>query len=304
MNRTFKYALILLALLPVALRAQDGGLFHRLQAITENGIDYYNVDGVIITCQVTNVPLSKRNICQGLKINESDLKESNLITTAANFMFEKIDTLCSPVVQYNTNFIFENEKGHMTHIIYMSPYKRCTELQKTLTPLVLERKIPETVFNKSVFNTLNFAGRKIELGTYMCYWTAVNTVQWPYHGEMNWSVHKDSLDAAQCIDAQFHVSAHCRTKEMDVEIVSDRQVDVWFEGVAAKARKVVHKLKGESAELLECTNDGNTRSLIIYYVAAPVRGNWVSCTMSFWNNDFIEQQSGLPLLLEKVMQLK
>ncbi len=299
-----KYLFILLALLPATLWAQDNDLLNRLQAITENGIDYYNVDGVTITCQVTNIPFSKENISKGLSVKESDLKKSDLTIPAANFMFERIDTLCSPIVQYNTNYIFENEKGYMTHIIYMSPNKRCTELQQMLTPLILEKKIPETAFNKRFFDTLNFAGRKVELGTYFCRWTGVNSVQWPYHGQMDWSVHKDSLDAAQCIDIQYYITVHCRTKELNTQIVSDQQVDVLFEGVPVKACKVVHQLKDESTELLKDAGDGNTRSLTIYYVVAPVRGNYVSCVMSFWNNDFIEEQSVLPSLLEKVMQLK
>jgi len=42
--------------------------------------------------------------------------------------------------------------------------------------------------------------------------------------------------------------------------------------------------------------------LTAYYVACEVRNNYVSCVMSFWNNDQINE-SGLPPLLEKVMQL-
>lgn len=43
--------------------------------------------------------------------------------------------------------------------------------------------------------------------------------------------------------------------------------------------------------------------LTVYYVALEVRGNYVSCVLSFWNNDVITEK-GLPPLLEAVMQLK
>jgi hypothetical protein len=45
------------------------------------------------------------------------------------------------------------------------------------------------------------------------------------------------------------------------------------------------------------------KTLTIYFVAAPVRENNVSCVMSFWNNDQINS-SGLSPLLEQVMKLK
>ena len=43
--------------------------------------------------------------------------------------------------------------------------------------------------------------------------------------------------------------------------------------------------------------------LTVYFVAAPIRGNFVSCVMSFWENDQINP-GRLPPLLEQVMKLK
>jgi hypothetical protein len=43
------------------------------------------------------------------------------------------------------------------------------------------------------------------------------------------------------------------------------------------------------------------KTLTIYYVAAPVRGNYVSCVLSFWNNDTITE-NGIAPLLEEVMK--
>lgn len=298
--------LILFAWLPALLFAQNkpanNKLFERLQAITENKVDYYDVDGVTITCQVTQIPFSKENICKGLSIQESELKKSSPAIAATNFVFEQIDTLCGDILQYSTNYIVQNEKGNITHIIYMSVNKRCDELQQILTPLILEKKIPESVYNKKFFNTLNFAGRKIELGTYACGWTNVNCVQCPYHGEMSWSVHKDSADAALSVETQRYVTANCKMQA--AQPTADEWVAVVFENQPLKARRITYRFEGETAALLLNTGGGNTHSLTIYYVVAPVRGNYVSCILSFWNNDLLEEASGLPSLLEKVMQLK
>jgi hypothetical protein len=46
------------------------------------------------------------------------------------------------------------------------------------------------------------------------------------------------------------------------------------------------------------------KSLTVYYVAEKVRGNYLSCIMSFWDNDEINPETQLPPLLEKVMKLE
>ena len=306
--RTLKYFLFFFIFLTVGAFGQQESsarLFERLQAISENNIDYYNIDGITISSQVINIPFSKENICKGLSsLKESVLSKSVIFLSQKNFVYEKIDTLCNKFLQYNTNYFIENEKGHITHIIYMSIDKQCAELQKTLTPLIVEKKIPETVFNKEFFNTLNFAGRKIDLGTYACRWTNVNCVQCNYRGEMNWSVHRDSLDAVKSVEQQRYITANCNFKKGDAKAVIENEINIIFEGQPLKASRITYQLEGEIGKLLLNTGGGNTRSLIIYYVVAPVRNNYVSCVMSHWNNDFLEEESGLPLLLGKVMQLK
>ena len=77
-------------------------------------------------------------------------------------------------------------------------------------------------------------------------------------------------------------------------------VDILFEGTATKAKKVIYDLTGITS-LLASASGGKT--LTIYYVAAEVRGNAVSCVMSFWNNDTLTE-NGLAPLLEEVMTLK
>ncbi|WP_255405149.1 hypothetical protein [Tenacibaculum sp. MAR_2010_89] len=43
--------------------------------------------------------------------------------------------------------------------------------------------------------------------------------------------------------------------------------------------------------------------MTFYYVSTKVRDNYVSCLLSFWNNDTITK-NGLAPLLEEVMKLK
>ena len=77
-------------------------------------------------------------------------------------------------------------------------------------------------------------------------------------------------------------------------------MEVIFEGTPTTAKKVIYDFTGVKS-LLARTSDG--KNLTIYYVASKVRENYVSCVMSFWNNDNITK-NGLAPLLEEVMQLK
>jgi archaellum component FlaF (FlaF/FlaG flagellin family) len=113
---------------------------------------------------------------------------------------------------------------------------------------------------------------------------------------MNWSVHQTLEDAAQSVHNQYTVI----TMKRGGKIISEDSVDVIFEGHAVKAKKAVYDFKGIKS-LLVGMSGGKT--LTIYFVASPAAKNFVSCVMSFWNNDSIGT-NGLPALLEEVMQLK
>ena len=124
----------------------------------------------------------------------------------------------------------------------------------------------------------------------------VNNVQCRYYGQMNWSVHKDLDDATKTVNNQFEsIKARKNGK-----IVADTTVNVIFEGTETTAKKVIYDFTGMTSALVGMSGG---KTLTIYFVAAPVRQNSVSCVMSFWNNDQINP-SGLAPLLEQVMKLK
>lgn len=144
-------------------------------------------------------------------------------------------------------------------------------------------------------DSINFAGRKIKLGT-SCNWTNVNTVQCPSYGEMNWSVHKELEDAKNTVDQQFAITK----SRNNGKVISEETVEIEFEGTETTAKKVIYDFTGITSVLV---NMSGGKTLTIYYVATEIRGNYVSCVLSFWNNDTITE-NGLAPLLEKVMKLK
>ena len=84
------------------------------------------------------------------------------------------------------------------------------------------------------------------------------------------------------------------------KVISEEEVKIVFEGAPVSAKKVVYDITGVNSLLVGMSG---AKTLTIYYVAKEVRGYFMSCVLSFWNNDQINE-SGLPALLEEVMQLK
>ncbi|MBQ0788286.1 MAG: hypothetical protein KBT69_12345, partial [Oceanihabitans sp.] len=114
--------------------------------------------------------------------------------------------------------------------------------------------------------------------------------------QMNWSIHKVLEDAKKTVDQQFTITKLRKSGK----VISEELVDIEFEGTDTKAKKVIYDFTGMTSVLASMSGG---KTLTIYYVATEVRNNYVSCVLSFWNNDTITE-NGLAPLLEKVMKLK
>lgn len=276
---------------------ENNPLFTRLQAISNNGTDFFNVDGIEITSQALAGEFTKKNIAKKFKkfsIKEADLNQSDTTIINQNFYVEKTEEITTGVIQ-NTSYYFVETSTGIKAITFGSINKTDKELERELIPLIVNNNIPSTLYEPINIDSINFAGRKLPLGR-SCRWMGINNVQCPYYGQMNWSVHKTLQDASSSAESQFKV---IQAKKQG-KVVSEENVNVVFEGSEVKAKKIVYDFKGVTS-LLAGMSGGKT--LTIYFVAAPVRQNFVSCVMSFWNNDAINP-SGLTPLLEQVMKLK
>lgn len=270
----------------------------RLKAINNQTIIFYNIDGIDFSSQTFNSEFSEKGLKKlykkySIKENDSKTKDEQLENN--NFFITKSDNVAENINQISSYYFVENKDKRVT-VFWFGYYGNLNkEFERKYVNLILNDEIPNEVFEPMTIDSIDFAGRKIELGD-SCYWTNINTVQCPYYGEMNWSVHKTYESAKNSIDNQFSVTKN----KKGGKILSEEEVDVVFEGTETKAKKVIYDFTGVKS-LLAGMSGGKT--LTIYYVACEVRDNYVSCCMSFWNNDTITE-NGLAPLLEKVMQLK
>ena len=286
-------------LIAVAAFAQnENQLLNRIQGIYSDGIDFFNVDGIEITSQTKAEEFSKKNILKcfsKLKIKEKDLIRGDSTLNFRNFYVVKKDEEPKGVHNSVSYYFVESKYNQILAITFASLMATNQALERQLVPLLRDGAIPPRVFNSLNADSIDFAGRKIKIGR-NCGWRGVNNMQCPSYGQMSWSVH-GTLESAQR-DINSQITRIFSLKKG--KTVLDTAVAVVFEGAAVSARKITYDFTGLTSLLL--TMEGGKR-LNIYFVVAPVRNNYVSCVMSFWDTDQINK-SGLPPLLEKVMSLK
>ncbi len=293
-----KLCTLILFFVITASIAQHDAIFERLQAINSNDVVFYNIDGYTITSQTFNYTFTEKNLKKiyrkySIKNKASKIKDEQLPYN--NYYVNTDDILTTNLVQNNSIYFVEDQEKRITIIQFSAINKRNKVFERTLVKPIIEHRIPKENFASMTVDSINFAGRKIKVGI-DCGWTNINTIQCPYNGEMNWSVHKELQDARNTIEQQLEITK----SRKNGKVISEEIINIVFEGTDTKAKKVVYDFTGLTS-LLASMSGGKT--LTIYYVATKVRGNYISCVLSFWNNDTITE-NGLAPLLEKVMTLK
>ena len=275
-----------------ATYAQELPLLDRLSAIKNGNRDFYAIDGYIITNEDLKLPFDEKGFKKAyrkLKINAQDAQSNPRIHTD-NYLVNRDKE------EYVESLYFVKSPANTISLVWFSKLRdREVEVEESLVNLIVENKIPQELFAPTDARSIDFAGRKIPMLD-DCYFTGINIVQCPYNGEMNWGIYRTLEDAQQAVADQFAANKQRKI----VKPIEEQEVEVLFEEVPTKAKRVVFDIKGVASALAGMSG---AKTLTVYYVAQVVRNRPIACVMSFWNNDNIKN-TGLPLLLSRVMQLK
>jgi len=274
--------------------SQENNVLERLSVLNNNGKIWYNIDGYSITSEKFNNTFDEKGLKKVFRkhqITDSDVKTKDDQIKFNNLFISKQQKIADNNFQTNNYYFVENPDKTVSVIWFIKNGKTDKETEEKMVNLIIENKIPEENFVPMKITSINFAGRKIELGN-SCYWTFLNTVQCPYLGEMNWSVHRDLESAKEAVENQLNITK----SKKGGKVASEEIVDVEFEGLQTKAKKVIYDFTGVASALAGMSGGKN---LTVYYVAENIRNKNVSCVMSFWNNDQINPETKLPPLLEK-----
>jgi hypothetical protein len=288
---------IILISLPTIIFAQEtfeNNILDRLCGLKIEGKPYLNLgeyaiftDSVLRTFNPKSIKKLKRKYKLKKVKNESTFKgisEHNKVISKKEIYKGKFQEITT---------VYFIDKGNQIDIIgfYSIDYRDTLE-EQSLVKLYLENKIPESIFMEYPVSKVDFIGREIELNN-SCNWMNVNSIQCPYFGQMNWSLHQSLENAKKQTEIQYQIT---KGKEM-AEVLSEDEVQIIFEGKETTAKRMKYKAKIPKF-LMNGSNE-----LIIYYVSEEVRGRFVSCVLSHYTSDKVTE-NGVPPLLEKVMKLK
>lgn len=293
-----KLILFFFLLCSISYGQLNDDLFSRLQAISNSGIDFFNVDGIEITSQKIYTSFSPKSISKSFKqykIKKSELIIGDSLLGIQNYYIFKTQEKPKGLHNNMSYYFVKGSDNSILGFTFASINKMNKDFERKFIKLVVQNKIPKSVYNNLQIDSIDFAGRKIPLGS-SCNWMGVNNVQCRYYGQMNWSVHNDLEDAKITANNQFESVIFRKNGK----VVMDTLINILFEGTETTARKIIYDYTGVTSALVGMSGG---KTLTIYFVATAVRDNYVSCVMSFWNNDQINP-SGLPPLLEQLMKLK
>jgi hypothetical protein len=273
-------------------------LFKRLNGIKNQEFCFYNIDGYEISSLKMSGKFTAKNISKKykkLKVKENELIHSDSSIDLQNYYVHKSENVQEDIVHHSSYYFLKTQENEISAVTFNSYNEVDIDFQRQFVRLVLDAMIPDNIYSSITTDSVNFGGRKLYLGG-RCRWMNINNIQCSGYGQINWSVCKDKETSERTLETQLKVNlAHSHGK-----VVSEEIVDVIFEEVDTKARKVVYDFTGITSALVGMTGG---KTLTIYFISAPVRDNYISCVMSFWNNDRINP-SGLAPLLEEVMKLK
>lgn len=288
----------LLVLTPKVQSQEDSGLFDRLSAIENSGITFYNVDGIGFSKQTLKFDFNERGLKKSYRkygMRVEDVTQSDPDLGYANYYVVNQQTLDNGLTVVSVNYFVENNSGKVDGYNFNYFGAQHVEFERMIIPILLNNQVPQRCFNALEINKINFAGRQLQLGS-NCLWYDVNNVQCPYYGQMNWSVHSTQESANAAVEGQFLATE----AKKGGAVVKQEEVAIIFEGESTIAKRVTYDLTGATSALASLSGG---KSFTIYYVSQQVRGNYVSCVLSFWNNDSINPETGLPSLLEAVMSV-
>ncbi|MCP4522497.1 MAG: hypothetical protein GY827_12520 [Cytophagales bacterium] len=281
----------------LTLKAQENNIFDRLSVLDNNFKMWYNIDGYSVTSETLYFPFDKEGL--DFAYYKFSLEDDSLTVNKnikfKNLFISKKQHLVEMSYQTNTYYLVENLDKTITVIWFIKVGISDRNTEEKLVNAIISNSIPEKCIVSQNTDSIMFAERKVSLDN-TCYWTFLNTIQCPYLGEMNWSLHRTLESAEQSVNTQYFL-----TKQKEGKIVIEESIDIIFEGVPTKAKRVIFEFTGATKDLASMS--GGT-SLIIYYIVATVRNRHISCVFSHWNNDQINPATQLPPLLEKFIKLK
>ncbi len=278
---------------------EKNNVVNDLKAITNGTTIFYTDEGIDFTSQTFSNSFSLKSlkkIFRLYKIKKDDIKMRDKNLDYPNYYVSKNDKITDDLMQFNSYYFVEGKENRVSVFWFGSVNKQDRFFERKYISRVLNDSIPESAFiDPSKMRAIDFAGRVLKLSNNECHWANVNSIQCPYYGQISWSLHKSLEEAEHRTSTQILLTK----SKKNSKVISEETVNVEFEGKPTSATKIIYDIKGFNGLLAGVSG---AKNLTVYYVSIMVRGTYMSCVMSFWNND-VKTENGLPPLLDEIMKV-
>jgi hypothetical protein len=293
-----KHLLLVFIFLGSALFSQSEyakQVFSNAQGIEQTEATFFEVEGYEIFVKTHTKTFDEKGISKVKRIYSIPswnigTKDSTLKDEYYKYYVD-IDSALKTVPQSNIYYFIRSPENQIKVIGLRTIMKRDIELERFFVKAIVDNAVPKQVYTPMKVDTILFAGRKIDLGA-ICRWMGTHNLQCDNMGQMNWAEFRKMEQAEEMVAKQKEIIAN---KPLS-DIKANEEVAVIFEGKEVKAKRCILKVN------LPKVATGGYNVLIIYFVAAEVRGKYVGCVLSHYTDDIIGTK--LPPLLKEVMKLK
>lgn len=273
---------------------EEEEVISRLQGQRKGEYEFFNGDGYNITVFQSNKNYNSKTI-KSLKKkfeieNKTKEQKSEFIETE-HVLFKTVSQIVPGLPSFNDVYMVPDNEGGTKVIRIESSLPRNQAFETSFLKLYLHSRIPSHNYERQEIDSIFFVNRFIELGP-LCQWRGTKNVQCPYKGQLDWEIFSSKDRAQEFIRQRIGITAG----KNGVEVLSQQELDVIFEGNELTAQKYIFHLSIPSVFL-----DGSN-TLYAYYIISEIDSSFVGCVLSHYDNDY--NAPDLPPLLKEVMEIK
>ncbi|MBL0911871.1 MAG: hypothetical protein IBJ09_05810 [Bacteroidia bacterium] len=268
--------------------AQTAALLENINGIRQDTFQFFNSEGYNIETYIHNGNIYPGLIGKILKDRSEAPEQLHADTLGTGYICYSWKNDKDPHVSSACYLVGKPTATHV--IIFSTRLPRDSTFEHTFADLLVQEKLPARLFSDHEVDSIRFGSRYIRLGN-VCKWQGANNIQCSGKGQINWSEFRDMQRAVQML------RDHILSGSSSLGIIEKTLVvPVLFEGSPARALRVDYKIRIPRLLL------GGSNRIRAYYVAAPVRGRYIACIMSHYDDE--AKEGSLPPLLSEVMRLE
>jgi len=199
--------------------------------------------------------------------------------------------LTESIPMWSITYMLRNVEQEITTISFTIGKKRDPFVERTIIEAYKTGQYLQNSIDSLVIDSLNFIGRKIKVFN-GCQWMGPANFSCSYNGQISWSLYRSIDSALEATELSIDLTKSKKT----FKLISEESVDVLFEGIPTNATKIVYKSK--APKILT----GISSPLDVYYITQQVRGKFVSCVISFYESEMVNNKP--PYLASQIISIQ